>query len=193
MMIPFLLGVFLSFVSVIALLVWHFSTIKETYRKSVVTDYLRESQAWEREIMRGVLGAYTGVIEKQKTLIDQHIESTPLLSQTRVALPQNTETHTHTDTHTHDKLSFLPRLGYSWEKRRAKDNDEYDTVTLLGPDGAFIYEAFGYEFLNLPAEGIEVQNGLFLKKCVSCGGVYPAKNKNSQTCGDKCRTKKSKL
>ena len=192
-MIQFLLGVFLSFFAVIALVVWHLSIIKETYRKSVVTDYLRESQAWEREIMRGVLGAYTGVIEKQKTLIDQHIEATPLLGQTRAALPQNTETHAHTHTHTHDKLVFLARLGYSWEKRRAKDNDDYDTVTMLGPGGEFIFEAFGYEFLNLPPEGLEVQSGLFIKTCASCGGVYPAKNKNSQTCGDKCRTKKSKL
>lgn len=187
----FLLGVFVSFLVVVVLFLWHFSTIKETYKKSVVTDYLTQSQAWEREIMRGVLGAYTGVIEKQKILIDQHIEATPLLTQTRVALPQHVETHTHTHAHTHEKLVFLPRLGYSWEKRRAKDNDDYDTVTMLGPGGEFIFEAFGYEFLNLPLEGLEVANGLFIKNCATCGGVYPAKNKTSQTCGDKCRTKKS--
>lgn len=186
----FLLGVLVSVLAVVTLFVWQFSAMRETYRKSVVTDYLIEAQAWERDTMKGVLLAYTNVIDKQKTLIEQHIQATPLLSQTVQALPQHTSPHTHTHAHTdttHQKLVFLPRLGYTWEKRDAKNDDDYDTMTLIGPNKEFMYEAFGYEFLNTP---IEVGNGLYIKTCVSCGGVYPAKNSTSQTCGDKCRTKK---
>lgn len=187
--ILFLLGFIFAAVLVFYAIVKNFALLTNTYKNSVVTEYLIQQSAHDRELYQGVIALQDGVIERQNGLITQfQVSTTPLLAaqkEVKNILP------TQTQTQTQGRKALFKRKGlFSWVQ------NESGSLSIVNDSGQMFADIFasdlpekGEKKLVYDSEDLKI----YVAVCDVCGGYYPTQSLVTSTCSGACRQKKSTI
>jgi hypothetical protein len=165
------------------------------YRKSVVTDYLIEQQAHERNNNELLLNRYNTIVSHQNKIIQLQNESPTLLAY----LSEIKRSHCESGV---NHISQLKSGNDSFEKVGLKIKDNGDLLlrksahnTLLVSENENYIADLSFLELSEMANGRilvqEIPQKVWVVKCETCETYFATKSHQAATCSANCRKQKS--
>jgi hypothetical protein len=188
---------FLGFLIGFGLFVWFLVTrdAMGVYRKSVVTDYLVEQQAHERNQNQILMNRYDTIVQHQNSIIKLQNESPTLLAY----LAEIKRSHCETGV---NHISQLKSENDNAEKVGLKIKDNGDLLLRKSAHNTLLVSENENYIADLSLLELgEMNNGrllvqeipqkVWVVKCEICATYFPTKSPTAVTCGQNCRKQKS--
>ena len=165
------------------------------YRKSVVTDYLIEQQAHERDQHNILLNRYDTIVNHQNSIIKLQNDSPTLLAY--LSRIQNSHCETGVN-----HISQLKSENDTAEKVGLKIIDNGDLLLrksahntlLVSENENYIADLSLLELQEMTNGRLlvqEIPQKIWIVSCESCQTYFPTKSPTAATCSGKCRKQKS--
>ena len=164
------------------------------YRKSVVTDYLIQQQAHERDQHNILLNRYDTIVGHQNKIIELQNQSPTLLAYLKEI------SHSHCETGVNHisqlKLENDSAAKYSVKIKNNGDltieKSSYNTL-LINQGSNYIADVTIQELQEMTENKILISENpnIYLVRCETCATYFPSKSSTVATCSDKCRKQKS--